>query len=177
MKKTITLLLSTALLSGYGFAEPTIETTPGSKTVPAVEKPLMQQSLFDAINGAPQYTILTKALLATELNTVLEGEGPYTIFAPTDDAFGALPQETVDMLMKPENADKLASILKAHVVEGKVMAADVTAGKVVTVGGEEVEIALDDEEVTVGGALVSDTDRVTENGVIHQIDSVIIPAS
>lgn len=177
MKKLTTLLLTAAAFTGYGYANPEVEPTPTNKTVPEVEKPLIQQSLFDAINGDPQYQILTKALLATELNTVLEGEGPFTIFAPTDEAFEKLPQSTVDMLMKPENSEKLADILKYHVVSGQALSKDVAAGELVTVQGSPVTVKVDGETVMLDSATVTDVDRVTMNGVIHQIDTVLMPSS
>ena len=105
----------------------------------------------------------------------LNGKGPFTVFAPTDEAFSKLPAGTVDNLLKPENKEKLAGILTYHVVAGKVMAADVKTSKVKTVNGKEASIKVDAGKVTIGGASVVKTDIAASNGVIHVIDTVLIP--
>ncbi len=105
----------------------------------------------------------------------LKGEGPFTVFAPTDAAFAALPAGTVEDLLKPENKDKLVSILTYHVVPGAVMSTDLTEGmKAATVNGAEVTITLDGGP-KVNGAVISAPDVAASNGVIHVIDSVILP--
>ena len=108
----------------------------------------------------------------------LKGSGPFTVFAPTDEAFAKLPKGTVEELLKPENKDKLKAILTYHVVSGKVMAADVVKldGKEVkTVQGSPVVIKVDGGTVMVGNAKVTKTDIQTSNGVIHVIDTVLLP--
>jgi uncharacterized surface protein with fasciclin (FAS1) repeats len=115
------------------------------------------------------------AVKAAGLVDTLRGEGPFTVFAPTDEAFGKLPAGTVESLLKPENKGKLQSILTYHVVPGKVMAAQVlnlTSAK--TVNGQAITISTGDG-VKVDGAKVLKTDIETSNGVIHVIDSVILP--
>jgi len=97
------------------------------------------------------------------------------VFAPTDEAFAKLPKGTVENLLKPENRDKLVAILKYHVVPGKVMAADVKPGQAKTVNGQKVEIKVTDGTVTVDNARVIKTDIAANNGVIHVIDTVILP--
>jgi uncharacterized surface protein with fasciclin (FAS1) repeats len=104
----------------------------------------------------------------------LNGEGPFTVFAPTDEAFAALPAGVLDALLLPENKDVLTQILTYHVVPGEVLAADVTDGDVATVEGQSVTLSTADG-VTVNGANVIQADVVTSNGVIHAIDAVLLP--
>ena len=105
----------------------------------------------------------------------LQGTGPFTVFAPTDEAFAKLPKGTVEDLLKPENKAKLVAILTYHVVAGKVMAADVKTMKAKTVNGKELDIIVADGHVTVDGAKVVKTDVAASNGVIHVIDTVVLP--
>lgn len=108
----------------------------------------------------------------------LKGPGPFTVFAPTDEAFAKLPAGTVEGLLKPENKAKLAAILKYHVVSGKVMAGDVVKVKgAVTLNGQRVDVKVVGKSVNIDGAKVVTTDIACSNGVIHVIDSVILPAS
>ena len=125
--------------------------------------------------GAGQFNTLVAAVKAAELVEVLSGPGPFTVFAPTDEAFKKLPAGTVESLLLPENKDKLAAILKYHVVSGKVMAADVKPGMVKTVQGGELTVKVADGKVTVDGANVVKTDIMASNGVIHVIDAVVLP--
>ena len=112
---------------------------------------------------------------AAGLVETLQGTGPFTVFAPTDEAFAKLPKGTVEDLLKPENKAKLAAILTYHVVAGKVMAADVKTMKVKTVNGQELDIKVASGAVTVDNAKVVKTDVVASNGVIHVIDTVVLP--
>ncbi|MFT5906416.1 MAG: putative surface protein with fasciclin (FAS1) repeats [Cryomorphaceae bacterium] len=121
------------------------------------------------------FSTLVAAVKAAGLAEALSGDGPFTIFAPTNAAFKKLPAGTVETLLKPENKAKLAAILKYHVVSGKVMAADVKPMKVKTLQGSEFEITVKSGAVMVDGAKVIKTDLVGKNGVIHVIDSVILP--
>jgi uncharacterized surface protein with fasciclin (FAS1) repeats len=126
--------------------------------------------------AAGSFNTLATALKAAGLVETLKGPGPFTVFAPTDEAFAKLPAGTLESLLKPENKAKLAGILTYHVVPGKVMAADVvklTSAK--TVNGQSVKIAVKDGKVTVDGANVVKTDVAASNGVIHVIDAVILP--
>ena len=132
--------------------------------------------VVDTAVAAGNFKTLVAAVQAAGLVDTLKGQGPFTGFAPTDEAFAKLPAGTVDDLLKPENKDKLVAILTYHVVPGKVMAADV-AGKdqmVKTVQGGEIDVNGKDG-VTVNGAKVIQADIVTDNGVIHVIDAVIMP--
>ena len=126
--------------------------------------------------GNEDFSTLVAAVKAAGLAEALSGEGPFTIFAPTNEAFEKLPEGTVESLLKPENKEKLAAILKYHVVAGKVMAADVTAGEVETLNGKKATITVKDGKVMIDKATVVKTDIVGSNGVIHVIDSVILPA-
>ena len=131
--------------------------------------------IVDTAVGAGTFTTLVAAVTAAGLVDTLKGEGPFTVFAPSDAAFAALPAGTVEDLLKPENKDKLVAILTYHVVAGKVLAADLTEGmKAATVNGAEVTITLDGG-AKVNGATISTADIMTSNGVIHVIDSVILP--
>lgn len=118
---------------------------------------------------------MVQALIAADLVSVLEGQGPYTVFAPTNAAFAKLPAGTLEDLLKPENKAKLAAILTYHVVSGKVLAADVKTMKAKTVNGKELDIKVDGSNVTINGAKVVKTDILGKNGVIHVIDTVLIP--
>lgn len=124
---------------------------------------------------AENFKTLVAAVKAAGLMETLQGEGPFTVFAPTDEAFAKLPAGTVENLLKPENKDKLVSILKYHVVPGKVMAADVKTMDAKTAQGQSVKLNVSDAGVTVNGAKVVKTDLLAANGVIHVIDSVIMP--
>jgi len=127
-------------------------------------------------NGS--FTTLAAALGAAGLVDTLKGDGPFTVFAPTDEAFAKLPKGTVDDLLKPENKAKLTSILTYHVLAGEVMASTVVTmdgKKAATVNGADVTIGVKDGTVTVDDAVVVTTDVKASNGVIHVIDSVMIP--
>jgi len=122
------------------------------------------------------FSTLVKAVKAAGLVETLSGDGPFTVFAPTNEAFEKLPEGALKDLLKKENKDKLAAVLKYHVVAGKVMAADVVKlKKAETVEGSEVAIKVDGKEVTVDGAKVVKTDVKCKNGVIHVIGKVIMP--
>ncbi|ELS04374.1 secreted/surface protein with fasciclin-like repeats [Xenococcus sp. PCC 7305] len=134
-----------------------------------------QQTIVDVATSAGSFDTLVAALEAADLVDVLKGEGPFTVFAPTDEAFAALPEGTLEYLLQPENKEELVSILTYHVVSGSVMSTDLESGAVTTVEGSDVEIQLG-EEVKVNDAQVVTADIEAGNGVIHVIDKVIIPA-
>tara|TARA_R110000850_G_scaffold48942_3_gene121029 strand:- start:1123 stop:1602 length:480 start_codon:yes stop_codon:yes gene_type:complete len=121
------------------------------------------------------FETLVAAVTAADLVETLKGEGPFTVFAPTDEAFAKLPEGTVETLLKPENLEKLQKILTYHVVSGKVMAADVKPGAAETVSGDDLTISVVDGKVMVDGATIVMTDIAAKNGVIHVIDAVVIP--
>ena len=136
------------------------------------------KDIVDIAVEAGSFNTLVAAVQAAELVDVLKSEGPFTVFAPTDEAFAKLPEGTVANLLLPENKATLISILTYHVVPGKVLAADVVnLSSAVTVNGQSVTITVDDSGVKVDAAMVVQTDIEASNGVIHVIDSVIIPAA
>lgn len=125
--------------------------------------------------GNPDFSTLVAAIKAADLAETLSGAGPFTVFAPTNAAFDKLPKGTVEDLLKPENKAKLAAVLTYHVVAGKVLAADVKTGMVKTVQGTDLDVKVTTAGVTVNDAKVVKTDIVGSNGVIHVIDTVVLP--
>jgi transforming growth factor-beta-induced protein len=156
---------------------------PPAPTATAIPEPTatpepMLKDIVDTAVADGRFTTLVAAVTAAELVDTLKGEGPFTVFAPTDDAFSALPAGTVDELLKPENKQKLTDILLYHVVAGSVMAADVTAlTSAPTVLGKDVAVKVDMGSVYINEAKVIITDIATSNGVIHVIDAVLLPPS
>jgi len=135
------------------------------------------KDIVDTAVTAGSFTTLAKALEAAGLVETLKGAGPFTVFAPTDEAFAKLPAGTLDTLLKPENRAKLTRILTYHVVPGRVMAADVVKLHSATaVSGDTIAIATHGGGVTVDNAHLVKTDIVATNGVINVIDAVILPA-
>jgi uncharacterized surface protein with fasciclin (FAS1) repeats len=135
-----------------------------------------ESDIVDTAIGAGDFTTLTAALSAAGLVETLKGEGPFTVFAPTDTAFSKLPAGTVENLLKPENIDQLTAILTYHVVSGAVPAADVVKlNKATTMNGKDLAITVEGTTVMVNDAHVVATDIMTSNGVIHVVDSVILP--
>ncbi|MEO7318874.1 MAG: fasciclin domain-containing protein [Chthoniobacteraceae bacterium] len=134
-----------------------------------------EKTIVGVASAAGQFKTLVAAVKAAGLVDTLNGKGPFTVFAPTDEAFAKLPAGTVEDLLKPANKEKLAGILTYHVVSGKVMAADVKTSSVKTVNGKEADIKVDAGKVTIGAANVVKTDIAASNGVIHVIDTVLIP--
>ncbi len=126
-------------------------------------------------SGDAQFKTLTKALGAAGLVTTLQGKGPFTVFAPTDAAFAALPKGTLENLLKPANKAKLVKILTYHVVPGAVLSTSLKSGEVKTVEGMSVKVVVAPGKVTVGGANVVKPDIKASNGVIHVIDKVLMP--
>ena len=128
--------------------------------------------------GNPDFSTLVAALQAAGLVDALSGEGPFTVFAPTNAAFSALPAGTLEDLLKPENKDTLTAVLTYHVVSGKVMAADVVKlSEATSLQGDTIDISVSDAGVKVDVANVTTTDISASNGVIHVIDAVILPNS
>ena len=142
----------------------------------ATAAPAESKDIVDTAVAAGSFKTLAKALTAADLIGTLKGKGPFTVFAPTDEAFSKLPAGTLESLLKPENKAKLQRILTYHVVAGKVMAADVVkmhAAKAVS--GDMILIATNGGTVTVDNAKVVKTDILASNGVIHVIDTVVLP--
>ena len=134
-----------------------------------------QNDIVAVASSAGIFNTLCAAVKAAGLVETLQGAGPFTVFAPTDEAFAKLPKGTVEDLLKPENKEKLVAILTYHVVAGKVMAADVKSMKAKTVNGQSLDVKVSDGVVTVDNAKVVKTDVAASNGVIHVIDTVVLP--
>jgi uncharacterized surface protein with fasciclin (FAS1) repeats len=134
------------------------------------------RDVVDTAIAAGSFKTLAKALDAAGLVTTLKGAGPFTVFAPTDEAFAKLPNGTLETLLKPENKEKLRRILTYHVVPGKVMAADVVKlQSAKAVSGDTITVKVQDGVVHLDNATVTSADVIASNGVIHVIDSVILP--
>lgn len=137
---------------------------------------MAKKDIVDTAKEAGNFTTLVKALDAAGLVETLKGEGPFTVFAPTDEAFGKLPEGTVQDLLKPENKDKLTAILTYHVVPGKVMAGDIKGKETQADTVEGTKLSIDATDgVMVGDAKVTKADIEASNGVIHVIDAVLMP--
>ncbi len=177
------LLSATAL--GFAACSPTATETPAvpapaaapAETAPT-PPPVEAKDIVDTAIAAGSFKTLVAAVQAAGLEQTLRGAGPFTVFAPTDEAFAALPAGTLESLLKPENKEKLAGILTYHVLSGKVMSSDV-AGKTVepaTVQGATLKaVGSADGSVTINDAKVVTADIAASNGVIHVIDKVIMP--
>ena len=172
------LLVVVALALAACAPAPTAEPTP-VPTMPSAPTatPVPPKTITDIAVGNPDFSTLVAALQATGLAETLMGEGPFTVFAPTNEAFAKLPAGTLDELLKPENKQKLTDILLYHVVSGSVLAADVVnLSEAETVQGQKVEIKNDMGKVMINDATVTATDILADNGVIHVIDTVLLPA-
>ena len=136
-----------------------------------------KKDIVDTAVGNDNFSTLVTAVTEAGLVDALKGDGPFTVFAPTNNAFAALPDGTVETLLMDENIDQLQAILKLHVVAGKIKSGDIAEGttEVETLGGETIDVVNTDGTITVGGAEVIMADVYTSNGVIHAIDSVILP--
>jgi len=168
-------------------AEPMVDDTVVVEEVEVVSEPMADD--MEAMDQAPASDIVETAIATPELSTLvtavtqaelaatLKSEGPFTVFAPVNDAFAALPPETLEALLQPENIADLQAILTYHVVPGAVMSGDLTDGmEVVTVNGETITINVDASGVSINGsANVAMADIETSNGIVHVIDTVLLP--
>ncbi|OMO22184.1 fasciclin domain-containing protein [Vibrio lentus] len=160
LSKTLSVLVATLLFTAFAHAN----------------HHEMKKDIVDVAVENGSFTTLVAAVQAAGLVDTLKGDGPFTVFAPTDEAFAALPEGTIEMLLKPENKDKLVAILTYHVVPGKIMAAEVMKlSSAETVQGETVMVAIDDGNVMINTAKVVIPDVKASNGVIHVIDAVLLP--
>lgn len=140
---------------------------------PAMEEP---NTVVDIAIGSPDHTTLVTAVQAAGLVETLKGDGPFTVFAPTNAAFNALPAGTVEGLLKPEAKEDLTSILTYHVVAGNVMSSDLSDGQLVTtLNGKQLKVTIKDGKVMIGDATVVAADLAGSNGVVHVIDKVLLP--
>ncbi|MGF1515750.1 MAG: fasciclin domain-containing protein [Elainellaceae cyanobacterium] len=157
---------------------PDVETPdvdPAEPESPAAETP-QGPTLVELAASSDAFDTLVQALQTAELVDTLSGEGPYTVFAPTDEAFAALPDGTVEALLQPENRPLLVDILTYHVVEGEVPSSAVTSGSVPTLSEDALTVEVGDT-ITVDGATVIQPDAQASNGIIHVIDAVLVPES
>ncbi len=143
---------------------------------PATDTPSASGNVVDVAASNSSFKTLTAALKAAGLDKALASGGPFTVFAPTDAAFAALPKGTLDKLLKPENRDKLVKILSYHVVAGENKSSSLTSGDTKTLEGDTVKVSVSSGGVTVNDAKVIQPDIIASNGVIHVIDKVIIPS-
>ena len=174
MKKAIAGIAAALVMLTACGSDGSSEDTVVEETVAEATEMTEAGDIVAVASATEGFSTLVAALTAGGLVETLQGAGPFTVFAPTDAAFAALPAGVLDKLLLPENKDVLVAILTYHVVAGKVMAADVMAGDVPTVEGSNV--ALDTAYgVTVNGATVTTADVAASNGVIHVIDAVIVP--
>lgn len=161
MRKSLTFLAITALLA-----------------LPLSANSLGDNDIVDTAVNAGSFDTLVAAVQAAGLVDALKGDGPFTVFAPTDEAFAKLPEGTVESLLQPENVDQLKAILTYHVVSGQVMAASVSDGlEAASLNGQPLTFAVDENGARVGDANIVTTDVGASNGVIHVIDTVLIPAA
>ncbi len=160
MRKTLTVLALTALIA-----------------LPVAANSYAEKDIVETAAEAGSFTTLVAAVQAAGLAEALKGDGPFTVFAPTDEAFAKLPEGTVESLLQPENLDRLQAILKYHVIGAQVMAASVTDGlEADTLNGESLSFSITENGASVSGAKIVATDVAASNGVIHVIDTVLIPS-
>ncbi len=156
-----------------GAQKPTEEATAVVEETAPAEAP---NTVVDIAVGSADHTTLVAAVTAADLVETLSGAGPFTVFAPTNAAFAALPAGTVDNLLKPESKQDLTGILTYHVVSGNVMAADLKDGQVVkTLNGKDLTVSIKDGKVMINGANVTAADLSGSNGVVHVVDAVLLP--
>lgn len=179
MKKIFNMLLALLMVVSFVNMIP-MKAFANMNEINSVEasEPKSMKDLVDIAVEDGRFKTLATALKAADLVDTLKGKGPFTVFAPTDEAFAKLPKETLNDLLKPENKEKLADILTYHVTPGKITSQDVVKlnGKEITmVNGKKAKIKVKNNEVFIDGAKVIITDIEGKNGVIHVIDTVIMP--
>ena len=131
-------------------------------------------NITQVVQNEKNMTTMNKGVIASGLDKILSGTGPFTVFAPSDIAFGKLEAGTIENLLKPENKAKLASLMNHHVVAGKVNYKDLKDGsKLKTLGGKELSVKIKDNAVSVDGAIIQNRDVSSSNGVIHSLDTVL----
>ena len=167
------LLLSIAAFTPLAFAQ----NEKSGKPLVEDKASVQSGSLTAVIADSATFSTLTKALKATGLDLTLGAKGEFTVFAPTDDAFGKLSTETLTKLMLPENKEKLRELLLYHVVAGRKLAAELTDGDVKTVNGAKLKIDVESDKIEVNGEKVSSADVTASNGVMHSIGKVLVPKS
>ena len=179
MTKRLPVLLSVAALSAFAAACGDEEPEPAAGGSAAMEMSAPEQASPDIVGvaqGEPRLSTLVDAVTAADLAQTLQGKGPFTVFAPTNRAFGAVPDGTLDRLLAPKGKDQLTQLLTYHVVAGNVMAADLRDGQTIkTVQGQELTVSIEGDRVKVGEAMVVMPDVDAANGTVHVIDAVLQP--
>jgi uncharacterized surface protein with fasciclin (FAS1) repeats len=182
MQKNLLVLFTIAVIGAISLTS--CGNAPAPKVTEATETPVeeptpeaeMPKTVVDIAVGSPDHTTLVTAVTAAGLVETLQGAGPFTVFAPTNAAFAALPAGTVEGLLKPEKKAALTGILTYHVVAGSVKAADLKDGqKVKTLQGKELTVSIKDGKVKINGANVTAADLEAGNGIVHVIDGVLLP--
>jgi uncharacterized surface protein with fasciclin (FAS1) repeats len=182
MTRRLSLLLTVAALSVFAAACGEDETDSAASgganaTQETAPEPMQaEQDIVAVAQGETRLSTLVEAVGTADLATTLQGDGPFTVFAPTNAAFGAVPQDTLDQLLAPAGKQELTELLTYHVVEGNVMAADLRDGQTIkTIQGDELTVSIDGGTVKVGGATVVQPDVDASNGTVHVIDAVLQP--
>ena len=181
MKKLSTFICAAFLLFGCNNTEPASESsevvTEDTETMATEETMETENPNIVALaSNNPSLSTLVQAIQAADLAGTLQEGGPYTVFAPTNEAFAALPAGTLDNLLKPENKQQLVDILTYHVTEGNVMASDLSNGMMVkTLNGKDLKVMLNGNQVMINDATVTMPNVEASNGVVHVVDKVILP--
>ncbi len=176
--KTVSRLVVSFCVLGIAACGGQAQEPPATPDSASADSPPAEPSsdILQTAAAAGSFSTLVAAIKAAGLEETLSGPGPFTVFAPTDDAFAKLPAGTVENLLKPENKAKLIAVLTYHVVPGKLLAKDVvTSTKLKSVQGQELSVVVDGSQVSIDGAKVVKTDIAASNGVIHVLDSVVLP--
>ena len=172
------LLLSLAAMP-FGFAQ-----TEKKETIIKEETKIVKEgkvpapgSIASVIHDGVTFSILAKAVKAADLEETLSGKGPFTIFAPTDEAFGKLPSGTLEKLLLPENKEKLRTLLTYHVIAGQFLSTSLKDGDLTTLSGDKLDIDVESKGIEVDNAKVASADVVATNGVFHSVGKVLVPKS
>lgn len=167
-----------ALLFAIAASTPMVVAESAIAEKPAdADKAVKPGTIASIVKDGTTFSILQKAVVAAGLEETFNGKGPYTVFAPTDDAFGKLPKGALDKLMLPENKEKLRTLLLFHVLAGQTLSSELKDGKVKSSSGDEIEIDVDGKKIEVSDAKIANADVMASNGVIHVIDRVMVPKS
>jgi uncharacterized surface protein with fasciclin (FAS1) repeats len=181
LTKRLLLLLTVAalgvLVAACGDDGEDSASSGSSMAATATPEPMQaSEDIVGVAQGEKRLSTLVQAVTAADLAETLQGERPYTVFAPTNAAFGAVPQDTLDQLLAPSGKEQLTDVLTYHVVEGDVMAADLRDGQAIkTVQGGELTVSIDEDRVKIGDATVIQPDVDASNGIVHVIDTVLQP--
>lgn len=173
------LLLSLAALAPFASAQTTKKETvvTEEKTVVKETKVPAPGSIASVIHDGVTFSILAKAVKAAELEETLSGKGPFTIFAPTDEAFGKLPSGALEKLLLPENKEKLRTLLTYHVIAGQFLSSSLKDGDITTLSGDKLDVDVEGKGIEVDNAKVASADVMATNGVFHSVGKVLVPKS